>query len=224
MARREIGKNKSDQDTKILIISEDLKSFPSYFEFLLREFRFGSGPKPELSRRNDRLLVKRKSNNERIFAHIRYVGSNPLTIVEKGNLEAENFDKIYCVFDSLKNGKDTSYKDAMKLKTQNNVIKINSAPNYEFWLILHFTDSSAGYLNDGKAIKKLEELIRKETGNKKFKYSKSEFPKELKNFVIEKLPDAIKRAKKIEQLNYQNNCAEPCTKIYQLIEDIQEMC
>ena len=109
----------------------------------------------------------------------------------------------------------------MNCKMEKNVVRINSAPNYEFWLILHFTDSSAEYRNDPEAIKKLEKLVRAATGNQKFKYLKSGLPKELHKFAIEKLPDAIKRAKKIEELNRQDGTTEPFTKIYQLMEDFQ---
>ena len=110
----------------------------------------------------------------------------------------------------------------MRLPLKSNVDRINSDPSYEFWLIMHFTDSRVEYKNDDAAIEKLEELVRKKTGNKKFKYSKkSAFPKELSKVVIEKLPDAIKNAKKIEKLNSQDGSTEPFTKIYELIEYFQ---
>lgn len=166
----------------------------------------------------DRILVKVKTGKDRgkrVLINIRHIGSsNSISIVKHGNLESENFDKIYCVFD--KNPNDNIYIDAMSLPIKSNVVRINSAPSYEFWLILHFTPSNAGFLNNDKLFKKLEELIRKETGNRKFKYPKSHFPKELSEIVISKLSDAIKNAKKIEKLNSQDGSGEPCTKIYQL--------
>ncbi len=212
------------QTKKILIISEDEKSFPSYFEkMLLDEFEFKNGKK--LPDKNSKLFVKVRAEPEhrdQIFTTIRYFSSNPLKIVKHGNSESKNFDKVYCVFDKLKNYGDNSYKDAMNCAMKPNVIRINSAPNYEFWLILHFIKSDAAYKDDNAAIKKLEELIRKETGKKKFKYDKSKLQKELSKIVIEKLPDAIKRAKEIEESNNSTNSSEPCTKIYQLIEDFQK--
>jgi len=213
------------QTKKILIISEDKKSFPSYFgKMLLDEFEFKNGKK--LPDKNSQLFVKVRvepEHRDQIFTTIRYCGSsNPLKIVKHGNSESKNFDKVYCVFDKLKNGTDASYNNAMSHVMKPNVIRINSAPNYEFWLILHFTPSGAEYQDDDAAIKKLEELVRKETGKDKFKYKKSELQKELSKIVIEKLPDAIKRAKTIEKSNKDTNSSEPCTKIYQLIEDFKK--
>lgn len=211
------------QEKKILIISEDEKSFPSYFEKILCEFGFKSDGKT--TNKNDKLFIKVRpepEHHDRISVTIRYCSSNPLVIVNHGNSESENFDKVYCVFDKLKNYGDNSYKNAMSKAMKQNVIRINSAPNYEFWLILHFIKSDAEYKNDNAVIKKLEELVRKETGKKKFEYKKSGLQKELSKIVIEKLPDAIKHAKAIEKSNKATNSSEPCTKIYQLIEDFQK--
>ena len=211
------------QTKQILIISEDEKSFPSYFEKILFD-RFDFKPYPKTSKKNNKVFIKTRpeaEHRDQIFVTIHYFSSNPLKIVNHGNLESANFDKIYCVFDKRKNGVDATYKDAMGWTMKSNVTRINSVPNYEFWLILHFTDSRAGYINDGEAIKKLEKLVRAATGNQKFKYPKSVLPKELSKIVIEKLPDAIKRAKKIEELNRQDGSTEPFTKIYQLMEDFQ---
>ena len=49
---RKEHQNSTDDDKRILVISEDLESFPSYFEKVLKDkFKFGSGPKPELSKK-----------------------------------------------------------------------------------------------------------------------------------------------------------------------------
>jgi len=207
---------------KILIISEDEKSFPSYFEKILDKFGFQTSRKD--SKKNNKVFIKTRpepEHHDQIFTTIHYFSSNPLSIVKHGNSESSNFDKIYCVFDKLKNYGDNSYRDAMRYNLEPNVVRINSAPSYEFWLLLHFTKSSAGFLNNDKLIEKLEELVREKTGNEKFKYPKSGLPKELSKVVIEKLPNAIKHAKSIEESNKATNSVEPCTKIYQLIEYFQ---
>jgi hypothetical protein len=216
MTRKEVGQNKTSLGKKILIISEDLKSFPSYLELIFSEFRIAPKNNKPLSKKREKIFIKARAG-EQNFVNIRHVGTNSLTIVKNGNLESKNFDKVYCVFD--KNLNDDSYKQVLNYSVKSNVKLINSVPSYEFWLLLHFKKSDAEFLNNQKLIKELERLIRKETGNKKFKYPKSEFPKEISSFVIEKLPDAIRNAKAIEKLNKQNGCTEPCTKIFQLIED-----
>ena len=210
-------------EKKILIISEDEKSFPSYFKkMLLNKFEFKNHRD---SKKNNKVFIKTRpepEHRDQIFTTIRYFSSNPLRIVDHGNSESKNFDKVYCVFDKLKNCGDNTYKDAMSCSMKPNVVRINSAPNYEFWLILHFIKSDAAYKDDNAAIKKLNELVRKETGKEKFEYDKSGLQKELSKIVIEKLPEAIKRAKAIEKSNKTTNSVEPCTKIYQLIEDFQK--
>ena len=205
------------QDKRILIISEDLKSFPAYFKrMLLEEFRFQYDKKGKV------FIKVRPEFKDRIIVDIKFVGSsNCLKIVQHANSESKNFFKIYCVFDELKNQNDSSYKKSLDLESKSNVSKIVSVPSYEFWLLLHFSRSDAGFNNNDELIKKLEGLIRKEIGKKSFKYSKAEFSDELFDCTALKLPDAIKNAKEIEKSNIKTGSKGPSTKIYQLIEDFQ---
>jgi hypothetical protein len=109
----------------------------------------------------------------------------------------------------------------MSLKIEPNVVRINSAPSYEFWLLLHFSSSAAQYLDNDKLIKTLEGLIRKVCRRTGFKYDKSQFSDELFDFVSERLSSAIKNAKAIEKSNIKTGSTTPSTKIYQLVEDFQ---
>jgi hypothetical protein len=215
MARIEHHKNKSGfQEKKILIVSEDSKSFPSYFKKILEEFGFQYVRKDDLFRKTN------SQSRESIIVKIEHI-DNCLKVVSHADSQSKKFYRVYCIFDDLRNQKDCSYEKAISFKTKENVVKINSSPSYEFWLVLHFSKSDAGYLNDEKLIKKLEELVRKIGGKKDFKYSKSDFPNHLFELVLERLPDAIKNAKAIEKSNLKTNAKSPSTKIYQLIEDFK---
>lgn len=211
-------KTLSIQNKKILILSEDSKSFPDYFRKMLRDpngFRFGYAKKENLYKK------VRPEQNDVIIVEVGHVDTNCLKIIKHANSLSKDYHMIYCVFDELKNQKDLSYKEAMNLNIPDNVIRINSAPSYEFWVFMHFSNSSAQYLDNDKLIKALENTVRKESGKKDFKYNKSECSDVLFDLMINKLPHAIKHSKAVEKSNAKTGSKSPLTKIYQLIEDFQ---
>jgi hypothetical protein len=198
--------------------SSDSESFQCYLNRMLQEeLGFGYDRKEKLYRKT------KVEIREFITVEIRHIGSNCLKIVEHACNESKKFYKIYCVFDELKNPGDTSFKKAMNLEIQNNLTRIYSVPSYEFWLLLHFSNSSAQYINNDRLIKALEAAVQNKCNKKDFKYNKSGFSDDLFILLQERLPDAIKNAKILEISNTKTGSKNPSTKIYRLIEDFQNL-
>lgn len=205
--------NAGFEEIKILIISEDSKSFLVYFEKVLYGFGFRWDKKEKLFRGT---VFNPKRSIEIEIKNI----TNCLKNVESAIAQSEEFTKIYCVFDYLKNGKDESYKKALGLKTPKNVVRINSVPSYEFWLLLHFLKTSKQFLDNDGVIKDLENEVRKHLKN--FKYSKSQMSDEFFRLLESKISVATKNAKLLEKENKEvGNIRPSSTKIYQLIEEIR---
>jgi hypothetical protein len=227
MARKEFTKNKPNFLTrKILIISEDEKSFLNYSKKLLLNclgsYRSCNKNKIKHPKHSSEFFKMQLENKVFIEIEVRHCGkSNPLGIINHAKEESKNYEKIYCVFDWVSRGGDkTGYNQAISCKVNDNIKKIVSVPAYEFWLLLHFSNSSAGYKKNDELIRKLEQLVSKELG-KKFEYNKSELSEELFELLNKKFETAIENAKKIEKSNRQTNTKNPSTTIHHLIEDIQ---
>jgi hypothetical protein len=173
--------NTSFEEIKILIISEDSKSFLVYFEKVLDGF----GIKRDKGYKKERLFRKVVVGPKRSIEVRMQNITNCLKNVEFAIAQSEEFTKIYCVFDYLKNGKDESYKRALGLKIPQNVERVNSVPSYEFWLLLHFLKTSKQFLDNDGVIKDLETEVRKFLG-KNFEYSKSQMSEEFFRLLEEK--------------------------------------
>ncbi len=102
--------NASFEEIKILIISEDSKSFLVYFEKVLDGLGFRWDKKEKLFRKT--VFGPKRS----IEIEIKNI-TNCLKNVEQAIAQSKEFTKIYCVFDYLKNGKDESYKKAFGLES-----------------------------------------------------------------------------------------------------------
>lgn len=109
----------------VLIICEDSKSGKRYLEDASRYFRVD------------------------VKVEIAHCGhTDPQGIVAEALKRQVKFDKVYCVFDRDKHDK---FNEALDLaKTSQNVFVIASYPCYEFWLLLHFKDTSKPYTAVGQ--------------------------------------------------------------------------
>lgn len=109
---------KSLHPDALLVTSEDKKSFPDYFKRVLD----GLGFKPD---RMDKVLRRAMTEDEKpikqISLKIENI-TNPLENVQQGKLQSDNFSKVCCVFDYLKNENDSSYKSVMSTKIPDNVV------------------------------------------------------------------------------------------------------
>lgn len=239
-----VRKESSSKEKKILIISEDKKSFINDFNKLLHaNFEYvpdgieNKNYKAQNKSKNiiQLFLKKQIKRVNQISLEICYCGkSDPKSIIDyaqeqskvKEKKDKDKYDKIYCVFDWVSNkGDQSGYKSALNKKISNKITKIISCPSYEYWLFLHFSDSASPYSDNNQLIKELEKLIRQETGNNKFKYQKGNLDDKLIDLLILKLPIAIQNAKTVEKNHKQNyNSTEPqnpSSQIYKLIEYLE---
>lgn len=117
---------------KVLIVCEGSKTEPLYFQELVDHYEIHSA-------------------NVKISGDC---GSDPLSVVNHGfelyRQERQSgsgpFNRVYCVFD-----RDThpTYKKALErleeLKPNNVFFAANTVPSFEYWLLLHFTYTTAPY-------------------------------------------------------------------------------
>lgn len=148
--------------------------------------------------------------------------TDPLNLVkmlikEMKLMQLNDNDLAYCVFDiDMDLNRNKLILEAISLAKKNNINVITSTPCIELWFLLHYAYTTANIDNDS-AIKRL----------------KCYFPKYEKNFnifphIIEYLPLALDRAKKLEKYQLSNKRkigtveANPCTEIYKLVEVLLE--
>ena len=66
-----------------------------------------------------------------------------------------DYQKIYCVFDNdreMTNGNIKNYKEALNIckESKGKIVAINSVPNFEYWLLLHYVKHSRPFAAKGK--------------------------------------------------------------------------
>lgn len=192
---------KREQYKAVLIVCEGMKTEPNYFTGLCESLK--------LNRAN--IQIKNCPN-----------GNDPLNIAKYAFDKKGDYDCIFCVFDK----EHTTYQTALeKLKTHNQkkrvtpILAITSVPCFEFWLLLHFVDTTKPYNQKGNkspADQLMSELKAYIPG-----YSKGH------ESIFEKtshlLESAITRAKRIDELQKQNGTDNPSTKVYQVVRYLQSI-
>lgn len=204
---RDFKRKKSSRSgqPKILIVCEDSKSGAYYFEDLKKDFGLTA------------VVVE----GERC-------GSAPISVVDFAISEydksknEDRFDRVYCVFDG-----DKPHECAPALrkieaqKPINTFFAITSTPCFEFWLLLHFSYTTAAFSTKGNkspcdcAVKQLR------ADDKLPEYGKNK--RETYRLTKEKLPDAVKNAKRLAQENLVTQSIDPQTNIHELIEYLQSI-
>lgn len=118
------GGPKFKAQARVLVLCEDSKSSKTYLEDASKYFRAAA-------------LVK-----------IAHPGrTDPLGVVQAGVKQQSAFDSVYCVVD-----RDThaNWDQAINLASGHSKIRmIRSYPCFEFWLLLHFGYTRAGYARAG---------------------------------------------------------------------------
>lgn len=188
---------------RILIVCEGAKTEPNYLEDIRRELRLAT------------------ANIE----VCRGEGRSPGTIVKYALErfdEDDEFDRVYCVFDRDEHADyEASVERCRQLRKMNKNAKhclftaITSNPCFEYWLILHFEDTSRPFVRKGKkspgdcAVSHLKKYIAK--------YDKGE--RGIHGLVRNHQATAIARAKRVNQLNLEN----PHTKMNELVSALEEL-
>lgn len=128
-------------------------------------------------------------------------------------LDLQDDDVAYCVFDTdIDSNKNKIIEEAIRLAMKNHIKIITSSPCIELWFLLHY-DYTTANMSSESVIKRL----------KKF-YPQYEKNVNIYPDIIENLDTAIKRAKKLEKYQLDNNRrigtveANPNTELYKIVE------
>lgn len=128
-------------------------------------------------------------------------------------LYLQDDDVAYCVFDTdINPNKNKIIEEAIRLAMKNHIKIITSSPCIELWFLLHY-DYTTANMSSESVIKRL----------KKF-YPQYEKNVNIYPDIIENLDTAIKRAKKLEKYQLDNNRrigtveANPNTELYKIVE------
>ena len=190
------GKPSREQNKRILIVCEDSKSSPSYFDRLRQHHKMSS-----------KNVVITPNNNK----------SAPLNIVAlaKNKIREDEFDIVYCVFDrDTHSTYDAALQNISKLKKIGiKIFAITSNPCFELWYLLHFGCSTRG-LNSQELISELKkhaEFKNYKKGNKKCCFF---------NKILDKIESATENSKLLSRntnIDVDKHHRNPCTYVHELV-------
>lgn len=200
LQRKGFGRRKPNE--RILVICEDEKSSRYYFESFCKDHGL-----------------------ERSVTIVTCPdGSAPRNIVDYADKEKKYYKKIYCVFDKdrkMTAGNISNYKQALNKceASKDKIIAINSVPNFEYWLLLHYVLYLKPFEAQGKhTIGELAEMELKKYMNDYAKSAKDIYVK-----TKHLLDLAIKHAVRVEQEQRKVQSDNPSTKIHWLVRDLLEL-
>jgi len=128
LARRKPSRAQYD---KVLIVCEGSKTEPLYFQDLVDHYKINSA-------------------NVKISGEC---GSDPLSVVNHGvelyrhekQSQSGPFDRVYCVFDRDAHPTYEAAFNKLAGMSDGVFLAANSVPSFEYWLLLHFTYTTAPY-------------------------------------------------------------------------------
>lgn len=196
-----------------LIVCEDSKSSPAYFN--------------ELCRKEDvfKLVI------------VKGVGGDPAAVYDRALAlfnDNPDYDHVFCVFDRDSHGR---YDDIcrqisekfLKIGRQGerkscgtaNFRAITSWPCYEYWLLLHYTEHTAPIVETmGRTNgQQTEHLLRQQPEMSDYAKGNARLYKK----VCEKTDDAMTRAQTVWQRSQANNAPNPHTRIHQLVAILRSL-
>ncbi len=196
-------KSLRDSYDVVLIVCEGKKSEPNYLIGLRDELGLNSA--------NIKVLGK---------------GVDPLSIVNSAleDFELTDFDRVYCVFDK---DKHSSYQDALnkinslreRKRNPIPIFAITSVPCFEYWLLLHFVESTKPYNNSGG--KSAGDAVKSEI--KKYISNYHEGYESVFEETKKHLSTAITRARRIKNQQGLNKTDNPSTNFFELIEYLKNI-
>lgn len=139
-----------------------------------------------------------------------------ISYMKKEDINIENADKIYCVFDAdIDINKQKRIDEAIKLASENGIEVIISIPCFELWYRLHYSYTSKMYTSNKEIINDLKSYIPN--------YKKN---MNIYNIIEDKTNIAIENSKKLEKKQIRDgkeitniNC-NPYTSVYKPVEYI----
>lgn len=139
-----------------------------------------------------------------------------INYMKREDINTENGDKIYCVFDAdIDINKQKRIDEAIKLASVNGIEIIISIPCFELWYRLHYSYTSKMYFSNKEIINDLKSYIPN--------YEKN---MNIYNIIKDKTNIAIENSKKLEKEQIRDgkdiiniNC-NPYTSVYKPVEYI----
>ncbi|MFA7349392.1 MAG: RloB family protein [Methylotenera sp.] len=199
-------KQSRDKQPKILIVCEDSKSSAFYLEDLAEDLGLSG--------------VKVKG---------RECGSAPISVVSytiaeyaKSKETGDAYDRVYCVFDrDQHDGFDEAVLKVKNIVPKGKFFTITTTPCFEFWLLLHFGQTSASFVTKGKKspCDCANEALKVDDKLPNYGKNKRQIYVDTKH----KLVDAIKHAKQLSLLNQETGSENPQTNMHELIEYLQSI-
>lgn len=143
--------------------------------------------------------------------------SSPINIVKYAIRQAKEineYDEIYCVFDRDIHG---DFDEALKLADNNHFEVIVSDPCFEFWILLHFTQTAQNFSTNAKPCQAVQK-------HKDFKKNLPHYSKDydFEDIINKHLATAIKNANAINKTNLSVR-QTPYTQVVTLVERLQKL-
>lgn len=219
--------NTRDQYKKVYIFTEGKKTEVLYFQAKKIEIEDSveranvvevkeSGAEKDDDKSEARSVIKirgvGKSTKKLLDFAIAYIKNNEINLA---------LDDCWIVFDK-DDFKDQDFNDSIEKAKKEDIKVAYSNESFELWFFLHFHFNSTA-LHRNLYNKKLEDELKKVSGNKNFKYSKTE---NIYPFISDKESVAIRNAKKLEQEYHENEPPSernPSTLVYLLIEELNNL-
>lgn len=189
----------------VLIVCEGGKTEPHYFNGLRNKLC--------LSHANIRVCGKE-------------CGSSPISVVEYAEQEFSknrDYDRVFCVFDK---DTHTTYSAALdkikgKQKKKKNLFNaVTSVPCFEFWLLLHYEDTTrpyGGMVGSYSACDKVISDLRKHIHD----YEKGR--EDIFEITYQYISKAVDRACSVEKRQKEALTDNPSTKIHHLIKYLESL-
>ena len=189
---------------KVLIVCEGAKTEPNYFAEIQSHYQISS------------LNIAIDGDS----------GSSPTCVVKRAKELAKKeerlgspFDKVYCVFDK---DDHASYDAALEqIRAQSGEVfqSAQSVPSFEFWLLLHFEQTTRAYVSQrGSSVgaQVLRDLKSKEGMEQYDKGDKGTF-----NMLLPHLDTAKRNATRVLAASESNETDNPSTHIHSLVNYLQ---
>lgn len=195
---------------KVLIVCEGEKTEPLYFSELVDHYEIHSA--------NVCVTGACGSDPRSVFIYADELYKNELSAA------SGPFDRVYCVFDR---DTHTTYQAALSkiasYKPKDMFFSITSVPCFEYWLLLHFTYTTAPFIPNGKASAGTNVLSQLKTFWPDYgKAAKGAFTYTLQ-ITNDELGFAKANAKRALIESIENHDDNPSTHVHELVDYLQNI-
>lgn len=191
------GESKYKTEPRVLVLCEDEKSAKTYFELGARHFRAQANVK---------------------FVHCGR--TDTLGIVEEAIKQTKHYEVVYCVVDR---DNHANFDQALKLASSvHGVRALPSYPCFEFWLLLHFGYTRAGFTSIGavSAADRVVEVLRSKPGMEHYAKGKAE---KLFHDLLDKLDPACKHSAQTRVEAVRDDEDNPSSTLHELIAALRQL-